>query len=210
MTSITESKTRRGPLLDYLDAIEDQCGRGDPRLGDLVRIFGADGHYVLTLFLLIPFLQPVPLMGLSGPFGLFIGFISILAYLGYPPFLPKRWSQKSLPASTVLKIAEGSERVFEKIRFLIRSRWPLFFSGPFVALNTSVIVLNAILLALPLPIPFSNAIPAWGILFQTIAQLEDDGFFVALSYLQTLLCVVFFTLLAVGAATGMEYFLATP
>lgn len=45
-----------------------------------------------------------------------------------------------------------------------------------------LLILNSILLALPLPIPFSNALPAWMIFFQALGHLEEDGFFIVLSY----------------------------
>jgi hypothetical protein len=67
-----------------------------------------------------------------------------------------------------------------------------------------LLILNAILLALPLPIPFSNAIPAWMILFQALGHLEEDGFFIVLSYIQTAICLIYFGLLAFGVSSGIE------
>lgn len=189
---------KRGPLLDHLDEIEDICSRGDVTLDSIFKIFGNDGHFVLIFFLILPFLQPIPLFGLSTPFGLLIAFVAYMSYLNRPPIVPRRWAIKKLPAATVLKIAEGSERVFEKLALILHPRWDLFFKEPLRLVNAILIIVNAILLALPLPIPFSNAFPAWMILFQALAHLEEDGLFIVLSYIQTAVCFVYFGLLVFG------------
>lgn len=196
---------RRGPLLDHLDEIEVQCAKGEITLKMIFTIFGADGHYVMIFFLILPFLQPIPLFGLSTPFGILIGIVAYFAYRNRPPIIPRRWEFKRLPGTTVLKIAEGSERVFEKISFILHPRWKIFFKEPFRVVNLMLLILNAVLLALPLPIPFSNAIPAWMILFQALGHLEEDGLFIVLSYIQTVICLAYFGLLAFGASSGIEF-----
>jgi hypothetical protein len=196
-------RVSRGPLLDHLDAIEELCASGDPRMRDILNIFGPDGHYVLMLFLILPFLQPIPLFGLSTPFGLLIAIIAVLAFLGKPAWIPARWADRTVKASTVSRIAEGSERVFEKLGFLLHPRMKYFFQGPFRIVNVSLVVLNAVLLALPLPIPFSNTMPAWMILFQILAYLEEDGAFIIASYVQTLVSLAYFGFIAFGIGTGI-------
>ncbi len=193
----------RGPLIDHLDEIEERCLRGDLSLKEIFEIFGADGHYVLITFLILPFLQPIPLLGLSTPFGILIISVAILAYLNKPPWVPKRWAEKQVSAKTVSKIAEGSERVFEKIARILHPRMKFLFQGPFRTINMASMVLNAFLLALPLPIPFSNSIPAWAIALLALAQLEEDGLFVVLSHLASIGCLVYFFSLVKGVEKGL-------
>lgn len=195
---------KRGPLLDHLDEIEARCSKGDVSLQDIFDVFGNEGHYLTILFLILPFLQPIPLFGLSTPFGLLIAVVAVFAYLKKPPKIPRRWATKKIPAATVLKIAEGSERIFEKLSFILKPRWPHFFSPPFLLLSVSLLVTSAVLLALPLPIPFSNAFPAWVILFQALAYLEKDGAFILVSYIQFLLCIVYFSFVALGINVGIQ------
>lgn len=192
------SHTRRGPLLDHLDDLEARCKQGDITLGEVIKIFGADGHFVAISFLIIPFLQPIPLLGLSTPFGMAIAFFSVLAHVGRPPYLGKRLADLRLSANTVHRIASISETVFEKVTFFSHPRYPLLFRGIFRQLNLFVLVVNSVLLALPLPIPFSNAIPAWAVATHALAQLEEDGVFVVISYLQTVACLGYFLLIAKG------------
>lgn len=197
--------SERGPLIDHLDQIEQRCRQGDLSLQEIFDIFGSDGHFILMSFLILPFLQPIPLPGLSTPFGILIMLVAILAYLRKPPWIPKKWSQKKLSAQTILKIAEGSEKVFEKLTKILHPRMKFLFQDPFRLLNTVLLVINALLLSLPLPIPFSNAFPAWSIAFMLLAYLEEDGIFVLLSYIGSLMCFAYFFALALGLEKGISW-----
>jgi hypothetical protein len=195
---------QRGPLLDHLDEIEAHCSQGKINLKTIFSIFGNDGHYVLICFLILPFLQPIPLFGLSTPFGILIAIVAYFSYRKKPPVVPQKWALKSLPSSIVLKIAETSELIFEKLTLVLHPRLKIFFREPFRMVNTILLILNAILLALPLPIPFSNTIPAWMILFQALGHLEEDGLFIILSYIQTAVCLIYFGLIVFGIISGVE------
>jgi hypothetical protein len=56
-------------------------------------------------------------------------------------------------------------------------RWPSF-----TVLNGLAIVSSAFLLTLPLPIPFSNTIPAWAILLLALGMMEEDGAVIVAGY----------------------------
>lgn len=214
MSRAVNTKTRsdhllvkRGPLLQHLDEIEARCAAGPLSLQNIFEIFGREGHYVLILFMILPFLQPIPLLGLSTPFGILIAMVSVFAYLRRPPWIPKRWAKKQLDPQTVCRISEASERLFEKLSFILHPRWQVFFHGPFPIVSALATVLAAILLALPLPIPFSNMIPAWVVLLQALGQLERDGFFVLLSYVQLAVCLTYFVLIAEGVEKALQWIL---
>jgi hypothetical protein len=195
----------QGPLFRHFEEIEEKCRHADPSLNDIAVIFGPEGHYLLIFFLILPFLQPIPLLGLSTPFGLLIATSATLAYLAKPPWIPQRWGCKKIKASTVLKIVESSEKIFKRLSFLFRERWNFFFNGPFKMINTILVVFNAVILTLPLPIPFSNTFPAWMIVFYSLAYLEKDGLFVLLSYMQTVLCIIYFLFVAKGVGSGIHF-----
>jgi hypothetical protein len=52
--------------------------------------------------------------------------------------------------------------------------------------------LCAALLLLPLPVPFSNTIPAWAIMLMAGGLLERDGLFILAGYITALGAIVFF------------------
>lgn len=189
------------PLLVQLKNLQNRTQLGDLTLQDIFLTLGAEGHYVLIFFLILPFLQPVPMLGLSTPFGLLIAIVAWYAFLNKIPWIPQKWQNRKVPTNTIQQIVAGAEKVLNKLSVIFKTRYPQLFRGPFKALNTTVIIVNAILLALPIPVPFSNAIPAWGILFQALANIEDDGILVILSYAQGVFCFFYFFALVKGAET---------
>lgn len=196
---------KQSPLLVHIEELERRTQNKEVTLAEIIEIFGIDGHFIFILFLILPFLQPIPLFGLSTPFGIIIALIALLYYLNQPPFIPQRWQNKSINKEILLKIADASEYFFKKLGHFFKPRWEFLFLNPFRSLNMGIIAFNAILLALPLPIPFSNALPAWAIFFQTLAYLEKDGLLIVISYLQALLSLIFFILLGLSALSGLNY-----
>jgi hypothetical protein len=59
-------------------------------------------------------------------------------------------------------------------------------------------------LVLPLPIPFSNNLPAWAILLIAAGLVERDGLFVALGYLMFAAGVAYLWLFGEAAAHGLD------
>ena len=59
------------------------------------------------------------------------------------------------------------------------------------------------LLLLPLPVPFSNSIPAWAIMLMAAGLLERDGLFILGGYITALAAFAFFGVIGVF---GMEVF----
>lgn len=195
------------PLQEHLFVLEDECRKGDITLSHLFKIFGNDSHHVIILFLILPFLQPIPLFGLSTPFGILIAFVVWLSFVKKAPYVPLRWQQKKMSKEIVLKIALGFTALFDKLNFMIHPRWGFLLSGTFKPFNTFLVMWNGFLLALPLPIPFSNTVPGYAIFCMALANLEEDGFFVILSYLFSILTLIYFALIAVGVKSGLNIFL---
>jgi hypothetical protein len=195
LTHMPQVQQPKSPLIDHFEKIDDLCRKGHITLKEIFEIFGTDGHSVLIFFLILPFLQPIPIPGLSTPLGILIALVTGFSYLNKPPWLPARWMNHQLSINTISKINSGSEKLFQKVSKLIHPRWPIFFKDPFRTLSAVLVIFNGLLLALPLPIPFSNAFPAWAIFFYTLAELEDDGLFILLTYLQSLACLIYFTVL---------------
>ena len=197
------SGNSRNPLFEHLGAIKNLCLNSDPTLKDIFEVFGPDGHYVLILFLTLPFLQPIPLPGLSIPFGLLIAIEGIFGFFEKPTFVPDRWARLKLSSYSVLKIAGASETVFAKLTPVLHSRLIFLTRGPFRTFNMILLVFNAILLAIPLLIPFTNGLPALVVFLQILGILEEDGIFILLSYFQAIVCIGYFYLIAIGAEVAL-------
>lgn len=191
------------PDFSLQSAIQTVRSKGDPDglyVEDLVATFGYRSSAFLVIMLSLPFLQPVPLFGLSTPLG---GMIMILGFFigtGRKIWLPHRLLRKHIN----FKILDGScrlmVRTLEKTEKYIKPRWPVFIHNVFFrSFNGLLLFVFAFLLSLPLPIPFSNSVPCYFLIFHCIGQLEGDGLLIFLSYLLAVVCFFFFASLGLGA-----------
>lgn len=170
-------------LSEEVAGLRDRFAEGPLTLGDVVTVLQGRAWTVVLILLALPFITPIPLPFLSTPFGVAIGLISLRLALGQRPWLPKRLMEKPLPPGffgKVLKFAGGVLRFLE--RFL-RPRFSWFAeAGPLVRIHAFAMVAGAAVLLLPLPVPLSNAFPAWMIIFIAGGLLERDGVAVGAGY----------------------------
>ena len=67
--------------------------------------------------------------------------------------------------------------------------------------NGLSILISGFVLALPLPIPFTNTLPAWSILLTAAGMMENDGLVIVAGYLMAGLTWIYLvSLVRVGKA----------
>lgn len=161
---------------------------------EILKILSEKGSFLTLIFLSLPFCQPLMIPGLSLPFGLAIFAIGIQMILGKNLWLPKFIHQKHIEPASLEKLTSTLTWTLKKIKY---------FSHPrisFLTQNTSVqkihhlsIAFLGFLLAIPLPIPFSNLTTAWSLFLISFGVLEDDGLFVLIGYISFLITILFFS-----------------
>ena len=193
-------------FLKSLEALEAHALEKPLKLKEVFLILGDRGHLVVILFLTLPFLQPIPVPGLSTGLGLLITFVAGLNFLNKPIHLPQRFEEKILSQALVINISRVAEKIWKFLEKFLRPRSPIFFKSQFFkGFNTLVLSVQALLLCLPLPVPFSNNIPAIVIAVNVIGELEEDGIVVLISYFLSLVSCAFFIGLALGVQSGWNF-----
>lgn len=164
-------------------------------IGAILHTLSGSGQALFVIFLCLPFCQPLQIPGLSTPFGLAIAFMGLKIAFGEYAWLPHFLVIKEVSSATLQKITDKTLRMFEKMNRFVYPRltW-LCNSKAFKILNGMLIAGLGILLALPLPIPLSNLMAAWTIFFFGLGLLKDDGVFIIVGYVLTLVTIVFFIL----------------
>ena len=105
-------------------------------LGTILTLLGKKSTSLVCLFLVAPFLQPVPLLGLSTPVGFIIALHGLAIAIDQKPWLPKRFAKLTLPSETVERISHNLSRLFRKIEFLTSPRLTFFaIQNPFRFIN---------------------------------------------------------------------------
>ena len=159
----------------------------------ILEIFSGKGRSFLLIFLSLPFCQPIQIPGFSTPFGLAIAFIGLRMAFGKRIWLPKALLGKTIAATTVQKIVRTSLKIIRKMKKWIHPRMAWMCRNyAMKRVHGILIALLGILLALPLPIPFSNLVAAWPLFLISLGILEDDGLLVAIGYLISCITILFF------------------
>lgn len=187
-------------LSEELADLQQRFAEKPVTLREVIYTLRGRAYTLLLILLTLPFLTPLPLPGLSTPFGLAIGFIAMRLSLGQKPWLPMRLQRRELPAGFFGKLFTVAARVIRFLEKFLRPRLPvLTASGVLLQLHAFVMLLAALTLLLPLPIPFTNSFPAWAILLLAGGLLERDGVFILGGYVVFVLGVLYFVFLGEAA-----------
>lgn len=174
---------------------------------DILATFGSRSHGFLILFFSLPFVQPIPLVGLSTPLGILIALVAIFQGLNRRPWLPRKVLRMHLKPNLIVSSCNLLVRILDKTERFIKPRFSFWLSLSAVRIgNALLIAMFALFLALPLPIPFSNSIPAYFLVINAIGSMEEDGILLALSYLLAVGGLIFFIALGFGALHALGSF----
>ncbi len=150
-------------------------------LNDLLAETSERSFLLIISLLALPFLFPMP-PGVSTILGSASLLLSVQMAIGRRiPWLPRRIAAFQLPRGFILQLLKNLERVVKVIEKITRPRWSRF------SRNNAVLKINGACLTwltilLMLPIPFTNPVPAAGMLLLTISTLEQDGLLMFLGY----------------------------
>jgi hypothetical protein len=155
----------------------------------------------VLLLVALPFCTPVPLPGLSTPFGLVIAFIGLRIACGLHPWLPERMLALRLPPKWLPRMFRAVERPVRWLERVLRpSLSVLVKKGLARQLHGAMILVCGLLLLLPLPVPFTNFFPAVAIALLACAMMESDGRFSIAGAAFFLAALAYFGLLVFGGA----------
>jgi hypothetical protein len=155
-------------------ALEKAGLNSDLTIGHLVILTGSDALLIVSLFSILPFLQPIPVPGVSTVLGLVIFLQGFALVLRGEPILTERMRQIKISSETFRMIRTAFERVSWVTSKISNFKHPMARSMPVRALCGMAIMTSAAFLSLPLPIPFSNFIPALAIFMICAGLLEED------------------------------------
>lgn len=165
----------------------------NPTLQNIIDHTSGKGVFLATFLISIPFLQPFPTFGLSTAFGLVIFFNNLSILFSGKQWIPKFLGKKHVPHKILLMLDSAILKIFFYIEKFSKPRGKLFVKHPAIMrISAFFICIDAILLALPLPIPASNMVPAFPMFLIAVGTLEEDSYATLIGYFLSLLCILFF------------------
>jgi len=194
------------PLSEELAGLIQMFGARPMTLREVVAVVQGRAYTLLLILLALPFCTPIPLPGLSTPFGLVIALIGFRLSLRQKPWLPARLLDTTLPPRFFAKLLAAGRRMIRVLEWGLRPRCAFLVNQGIVHHLYGVIILvSGCLLMLPLPIPFSNFLPALVVVLMAAALMERDGYCAVAALVVFVLTLAFFSALVWGGAEGIHW-----
>ena len=180
--------------------------KGKPiTLAELKHALQSRGSAMLLILLALPFCF-VAIPGLSMPFGIAISLIGAGLAIGREPWLPRFIMNRRLSTARSDQLLIGAIKIARRLEKFVRPRLRFLHAGPGMSrLIGFGIVIAGVGLMLPLPIPFSNSIPAWAVVLLAVGMMEKDGLCVLLGHLTAMGTWVFIGLTSAFAVGGFRW-----
>jgi hypothetical protein len=203
-TAVPRARARR--LSEEIDALLLIIAERPLRLREMLGVMQGRAYMLLLILLSLPFCTPIPIPGLSTLFGGVIALIGLRLSLRLTPWLPDRILDAQISPKLVSRLLHAARKTAKGIEVLLKPR--LSFLVDFLLLHHlygAMIFISGLLLMLPLPIPFSNILPAITIIFLAGALLERDGYFVIAGVLAFVVDAAFFSAIFLGGAAVVNW-----
>lgn len=186
----------------HLRALEHSL-EGAKDLGEATERLKHAGFPLVVVFVSLPFLQPIPLGGLSTVLGPFIALQGVqLARQRRALWLPAWIARRPLEERTVKVLLAAASRFFGLVDRVARPRLTVLARSERMA--GAGIALAGAFLALPFPLPLSNMICAGPAALLALALLEDDGAFALAGWLGLVVCAAYHYGVAVLGIDGVR------
>ncbi len=143
--------------------------------GELADELRGDALMIISLMCILPFMQPIPIPGISSVLGLIIVLQAIALITTGKPLLTEKLKRVEIDPRKFEIIYKAAKRFSAITNKLATYPLPsIVLSRPNKIITGIWLILMSGFLALPLPIPFSNFIPAIAIFFLCLGILEED------------------------------------
>lgn len=199
-------------LSETLTAVSKSITGESVTLRQLFELIGEQSMLLFCMFLMVPFLLPVSIPGVSTVFSLVVMLAGVGVMLNRVPWLPGRLMNRSIATESLLPALEKGSRMMARIDRVIRPRMLALTHGATVnRFNGFMLFASGVLLIFPFGlVPFSNTLPALAVLFLCAGMIQRDGLFILLGYLMFVVTVVYFGALfvaAIAAGQGISHLL---
>lgn len=175
------------------------------RLAELLEATRGRGYQLLLVLIALPFVGPIPLPGFSLPFGFAVALIGARLALDKKPWLPRKLLQRELSPRALAKVLGAASHIMRGIEYFLRPRLGFVRAHAVFSRVAGVLIsISGLMLMLPLPLPFSNSLPAWTVLLLAAGALGRDGLFFFAGCAAFGLSVAFFALVAFGGVEVVD------
>lgn len=187
-------------LSDTLREVRAQVRGETITLAALLGLIGEQGLLLFVMFLMVPFLLPVSIPGMSTVFSLVVILVGAGVVMNRIPWLPPRLLGHAVAVERLVPALDKAIGLTMRIERVIRPRWSVLTHGATLnRWNGMMIIFSGVLLLMPfVMVPFSNTLPGLAVLLLAAGMIQRDGLFVLMGYLMVLVTLIYFGALIYG------------
>jgi hypothetical protein len=159
----------------FLSEVKALLDDKEVTLGEIADKLHSKGLVFLSLISVLPFLQPIPLPGISSV----LGFVIVLQGIGLiffnKPLLTNKMRSMTLSPQLVERFIIVSQKIYPWLSWMVTGIGKELTHFRLVRIVSGITLVGlALFLSLPLPVIGSNFLPAIGIFCTTLGLLEED------------------------------------
>lgn len=205
--SVTPDDHSTESLAETLDFVIAQLPDGQVTLAEIRDMLGEGSLLILVALLVVVFLVPVSIPGVSTVFGTAILLISVSRILGRSLWLPQRVASRTISSEKLsAALSQGAKWLHRLEKISKPRRLPVLVLGkPAGLVNNVAMIAGTLMLVVPLGlVPFTNTLPALALLAFSIGLLQKDGLCVLGGHLLNLATAAYFAALALGGGVAIQ------
>lgn len=194
-------------LSEELESLLEIAPGKPMRLRTIVEHLHFRGLPTLIVLLCVPFLFPLPLPGLSIPFGVAIALCGLRLGLGQNLWMPRFILDREISYEVLQKTVGFAASFYRRVEKLVRPRMHFLQRWPgMINLMGFMIMIGGILLSLPFPpiFPLTNTIPGLAVIFMALGIMERDGVCTLIGYGFAVLGLCYVALIFFLGAAGVQ------
>jgi hypothetical protein len=175
-------------------------------LRDVLAATQGRGFSLMLFVVSLPFVTPIPLPGLSMPFGSLVLLVGTRLALDRKPWLPRWILDRQMPPRFLGTLLNAARRTVRCMELILRPRLESVHDQPIIRrLCGIMIMVSGALLLLPLPIPFTNGLPAFTVVLLTASAMERDGLCLLAGFGSFACTLGYFGLLVFGGSRLLDW-----
>lgn len=168
---------------EFARLLDEQSGAENRTLNQIIERTEGRGIFLVMILLCLPFAPLFSIPGSSSLLGFALAVLGVRCARRQALLLPRCIGNRPLKPRTRRAMLSGGVKVLRLLEKGVRPRRTRWMSWPAVHVwNSVLIVWMAVLLALPLAIPFTNTAPAYAIMLLAASMMEGDGVLIWVGY----------------------------
>ena len=166
--------TKTRSLSELITDLQAHIDGDKTSIATILNAFHERGFGFFLFLIALPAALPIPAIGINTIIALPLMMLTAQQAIGRKTlWLPEKWKSKEVSSAKIEGFIESSKPWLKRIEFFIRPRLSFITQGVFsYVIGITGFIMS---LAVAIPLPLTNTVPAFGIALMAVGILMRDG-----------------------------------